>query len=394
MHRLIEFALCGSYSKDYDPYAVTSEVVTQRILLAINSESLSLQEIFAETNLGEQEVIQHLKALERCQLVKKTKKAGKLYYQPSFAVFSLRDQKKLQALIEKLSRSLVNVVRDFLPKIKEELKNIKCVEARYYFPDLEYITIGAYTLDYGGLEVLTEEGLLKSKEMPGGNYVFAGYEAGLVDLRQAWMWGHNSEYGKYTFSTHGKLPPKGGRRAFPDLGFVWTYYAEDEEEKKNIKQKIVNYGDLLYELLKGPVTLDDLAKVLNRRKVEVICDLTFLEELEYVASTIEQGKRTYALNRPILALEDYKRIHELSKRILMHFLNQSLKASYGELESSYKETSPAKNGVDMREALNPIYHSIFGKALDKLMTSGVIKKPPLRRDGGRYSAWVARETGA
>lgn len=127
MRKLIEFALCGSYSKDYDPYAVTSEVVTQSILLTINSEPLSLQEILAETNLTEQKIIRHLKALERCRLVKEIKKRGKLFYQPSFAIFSLQDQKKLQALIEKLSRSLVNIVRDFLPKIKEELKNIKCV---------------------------------------------------------------------------------------------------------------------------------------------------------------------------------------------------------------------------------------------------------------------------
>lgn len=259
---------------------------------------------------------------------------------------------------------------------------------------MEYIAIGAYTLDYSGLEVLTDEGLLMSKEMPGGNYVFAGFEAGLVDLREAWMWGHNSEYREYSFSTHGKLPPKGGRRAFPDLGFVWAYHVEDEEERKSIEQKIVNYGDLLYELLKGPLTLDDLAKALNRRKVEVIFDLTFLEELEYVASINEQGKRKYALIRPALLLEDYKRIHKLSKRILTQFLSQSLKASYGELERSYKETSPAKNGIDMREAFNPIYHNIFEKALDKLMASGVIEMPPLRRDGGRYSAWVARETGA
>ena len=394
MQKLIQFALCGSCSADYDPYAATDDIVTQRILLAINSEPLSLQRISTETSLGEQEVIQHLKVLERCQLIRKTEKAGELHYQPSFAIFTLRDQKRLQSLIEKLSKPLVSVVEDFLPKIKEELKNIKCVKEGYHFPDLEYIAIGAYTLDYGGLEVLKEEGLLTvTKEMPGGNYVFSGLESGLVDLRETWMWGHNSKYSKYTFSTHGKLPPKGRRRAFPDLVLVWAYHAEDEEERKSVEQKIVHYGDLLYELLKGPVTLEDLAKALNRRKVELILDLTFLEELEYVVPTTEHLiKREYALNRPALHPEDCKRIHELSKRILMQFLNRSLKASYSELEGSYRETSPAKNGIDMREAFNPIYHNIFEKALHKLMASGVIVKPPLRRDGGRYSPWVAIET--
>jgi len=392
MQRLIEFALCGSYSHECDPYAVTGDMVTQKILSAINSEPLPLRKISTEISLTEQEVIQRLKALERCRLVKETKKAGKLYYRPSFAIFSLRDQKKLQPLIEKLSRSLVGIAEDFLPKIKEELTKVRCVEQGYHFPDLIYIAIGAYAFDYGGLEVFKKEGLLTvTKEMPGGNYVFSGIEVGLVDLRKSWMWGHNGKYGKYTFSTHGKLPPKRSRRAFPDLGFVWTYYAENEEERKSIEQKIIHYGDLLYELLKGPVTFDHLTKALNRRKVELILDLTFLEELEYVTSTIEQDKRKYALNRPALLLEDYKRIHKLSRGMLMQFLNRSLKARYGELESSYKETSPAKNGIDMQEAFNPIYHNIFEKALDKLITSKAIAAPPLRRDGGRYSPWVAIE---
>jgi DNA-binding transcriptional regulator GbsR (MarR family) len=395
MQRLIEFALCGSYSRDYDPYGVTGDAATQKILLAINSAPLSLREISAETSLSEQGVIRHLKALERCQLVKEIKKAGELYYRPSFAIFSLRDQKKLRPLIKKLGKSLVGIVEDSLPTINEELTKVRCVKEGYHFPDLEYIAIGAYTFDYGGLEVLKNEGFLTvTKEMPGGDYVFSGLEAGLIDLREAWMWGHNHKYGKYTFSTHGRLPPKGGRRAFPDLGFLWTYCAEDEEEKKRIEQKIVHYGDLLCELLKEPVTLDQLSKTLNRRKVELILDLTFLEELEYVASTIEQGKRKYVLNRPVLLLQDYKCIHKLSKRILMQFLDQSLRASYGELESPYKETSPAKNGIDMREAFNFVYHNTFEKALDQLIASKVIAEPPLRRDGGRYSSWVAIETGA
>jgi len=392
MQRLIEFALCGSYSHEYDPYAATGDMVTQKILLAINSEPLSLRQVSTDTSLTEQEVVQRLKALERCLLVKETKKAGELQYRPSFAIFSLRDQKKLQPMIEKLSRSLVSITEDFLPKIKEELTKIRCVEQGYHFPDLTYITIGAYAFDYGGLEVLKKEGLLTvAKEMPGGNYIFSGLEVGLIDLRKAWMWGHNGKWGKYTFSTHGRLPPKRSRRAFPDLGFVWTYCAENEQERKSIEQKIIHYGDLLYELLKGPVTLDHLTKAFNRRKVELILDLTFLEELEYVSSTTEQGKRKYALKRPALLLGDYEFITKLSKGVLMQFLNRSLKASYSELEDLYEETSPAKNGIGMQEAFNPIYHNIFEKALDRLITSKAIAAPLRRRDGGRYSPWVTIE---
>lgn len=392
MSRLIEFALCGTYSKDYDPYFVTREVDSQRILLAINASPLSLHDISEETRLGEQEVAQRLEELGKCQLVKKIEEPVELY-QPNFAIFSLRDQKRLQPLVEKLSESLVNTVKDFLPQIKDELRNIECVKKGFVFADLEYIVVGAYTLDYGGLAVLKEEGLLTvSKEMPGGSYVFAGLEAGLVNLKEAWMWGHNDNYGKYTFSTHGELPPKRARKAFPDLSWVWVHYAEDDREKKCVEQRMVNYGDLLYELLKESITVDGLAERLNRRKAEVIFDLTFLEELEYVVYTVENGKRGYALNRPALLLEDYERINKLSRKILKQFVTLSLGPTYSQLEKSYEETSPARNSISIQEAFNPIYHSLFEKALGKLMSSGVIAKPPLRKDCGRYSPWIATET--
>ncbi|MEM2974980.1 MAG: winged helix-turn-helix domain-containing protein [Candidatus Bathyarchaeia archaeon] len=391
MQKLIEFTLCGSYSKNYDPYAATEDVSTQRILLAINQQPLSLPEISAKTSLEKHEVLQRLKALERCQLVKVSAKAEDLYYQPNFTIFMLKDQEKLQPLIKKLSESMVDVVKGFLPKIKMEMRNIKCIKAGHVFPDLEYIIVGAYAFDYVGLEFLQEEGLLISKEMPGGNYIFTGLERGALNLRESWMWGHSCKYGKYIFNTHGKLPPTSWRKAFPDLGYVWTYYAEDKEERKAIEQKIVCYGDLLYEILKGHRSLDKLATALGRRKHEVVIDLTFLEELEYVVSVIKHDKREYVLNRPVLFFSDYKRIHKLSKTILTQFFNNTLKAYYNELESSYNETSPAKNGIDLREAFNPIYHRVFEKALDELIASKVICAPPLRRDG-QYSAWVAIET--
>ena len=273
---------------------------------------------------------------------------------------------------------------------------MECVKAGYYFPDLEYISIGAYAFDYDGLEVLRDEGLLTvSKEMPGGKYVFAGLEVGLTDLRKAWMWGHTGEYGKYTFSSHGKLPPKKGRRASPDLFWLWTYAVQDEEERKDIERRIVHYGDLLYEILNGIVTLDKLARNLQVPKSELVLDLTFLEELDYVISNVEGNRRIeYRLNRPALLSKDCKLLHKLSKRIIKDFLDRSLRTAYGELESSYKQTSPAKNGIDIKEAFNQIYHSIFEKALSNLIASEVIPKPPLRRDGGQYSPWVAMESRA
>jgi DNA-binding transcriptional ArsR family regulator/predicted transcriptional regulator len=366
MQKLIQFAMCGYSSADCNPYAATSDTITQRMLLAINSTPLSLHEVSTKIGVDEGKTVQCLEPLDRCGLLKRIRKGDSLRYQPSFAIFTLEDQKRLQPLTQRLSDSLTNTVKDLLQEIKEELENVECIKAGYSFPDLEYISIGAYAFDYDGLEVLRDEGLLTvSKEMPGGKYVFTGLEVGLTDLRKAWMWGHTGEYGKYTFSSHGKLPPKKGRRAFPDLLWLWRY------------------------------AVQELARNLQVPKSELVLDLTFLEELDYVISNVEGNRRIqYRLNRPALLSKDCKLLHKLSKMIIKDFLDRSLRTAYGELESSYRQTSPARNGIDIKEAFNPIYHSIFEKALSNLIASEVISKPPLRRDGGQYSPWVAMENRA
>jgi len=45
-------------------------ISTQKMLLTIDSETLSLQEIPTRANLSEEEVLQYVKSLERCHLVK------------------------------------------------------------------------------------------------------------------------------------------------------------------------------------------------------------------------------------------------------------------------------------------------------------------------------------
>ena len=83
MQKLIQFALCGSSSPDYNPYAATSDTITQRMLLAINSNPLSLHEISTKIGVDEGKTVQCLEPLDRCGLLKKTGKGDSLCYQPS-----------------------------------------------------------------------------------------------------------------------------------------------------------------------------------------------------------------------------------------------------------------------------------------------------------------------
>ena len=388
---MLHFALCGSYldKPEYNPYQVAKHTVRQKILLLINSKPKSLVEIASKLNLDKNEVKMHIEALEKCGLVKKLVVNGITLYAPAFAIFTLEDQRKLQPLIEELSEDVVAVVSRSKKEVHETINKLECTKSGYEFPDLDYIIVGAYTLDYEGLEVLSEEGfLIVSKQMPGGNYVFTGLEKGLVNLREAWMWGHNGQFGRYVFSTHGKLPP-GGRRAFPDITWFWISLLKD---RKFVEEKMIRLGDILYALLKDPHTFNELNNVLKIPKSELLIDLTLLWELDYINVEKTSNRELafeFKLNRPVFTSKDIDRIKSLSEKILRKFVDKSLKPKYSLIEEIYENTSPAKHQIDIKEAFNHLYHLIFEGALDKLISKQVLSEPPLRKDGGKYSTWVS-----
>jgi len=325
------------------------------------------------------EVVKHLNELTRCGLVREVDGL----YRPTFAIFTLKDQRILQPLIDDLVSDIVKVVKDNKERLQETIDNLSIVKKGLRFADLEYIVLGAITLDYEGLEVFSEEDMLiKSKKMPGGGgYVFAGFEVGLIDLRESWMWGHNGVFGKYWFSSHGKLPPRGRRVAFPDLAWLWY---EGGVSLNDIESKTIEIGRILEALLHEDLTLKDLHKELDIDEPSLAVDLTMLLILGYV--TVLNGK-IWRLNIPVFTPEDYENIKSLSRLILRTVAN-NFKSKKDVITKYYNKTPPARNGIPLKEAFNQIYHLVFEKALNKLIESNIIKGPSLRPDGGRYSVFT------
>jgi len=370
--------MCGTAGKKCNPFTLTSNVLRQRLLLLINSRPLGINDITRKLGISTDEVIKHLNELIRCGLVIEVNGL----YKPSFAIFSLKDQKTLQPLIDKLSDDIVRVVKNYEGELRKVIDDLSIVRRGLKFADLKYVIIGAITLDYEGLEILSKEGILvKSRKMPGGECIFAGFEVGLMDLRQVWMWGHNEVFGGYWFSSHGKLPPRGMRIALPDLTWLWH---EDSRGIDKVKPKMIEIGNILEALLYNDLTIGDLSKELNMEEVDLIAELALLLALGYV---ILYKGRTLRINIPVFTLKDYENVKSLSGCVLRSIVG-SLKDKEDTIVEYYGKTSPARNGVHVKEAFNQIYHLIFGRTLTKLIRNGIIKSPPLRPDGGEYSVFM------
>ena len=378
MNSLIQFAMCGSGGEECNPYDITAPIERQRLLLLINSKSLSIEDIAKELDISIDNVTKLINELVRCGLVKEINGL----YKPTFAIFTLNDQRILQPLIDSIVQDVVDIVRDNMEDVRRVINNLTIVKRGLRFPDLEYIVVGAITLDYEGLDILSEEGLLiKSKKMPGGEYIFAGFEVGLIDLEKAWMWGHTGTFGRYYFSTHGKLPPKGIRLAFPDLAWLW--YAQGIGPN-DIESKMIEIGDILNTLLQGDLGFKDLRDLLGIEETNLIMDLSLLLTLKYI---VVIDKELWRLNIPAFTQNDYDNIKSLSESIL-RIIAKRFKSKLSIIRNYYSKTLPAKNDIPLEEAFNQIYHLVFEKALNSLIKDNVIKEPPLKLDNGKYSSFM------
>lgn len=376
---LLRFTMCGS-AGGINPYEVVKPLVRQRILLLVNQVNLRVEEVAERLGLSLKEVLENVIALKEVGLVREVN--GLL--SPAFAIFTLKDYELLKPVLEELSTRVKKVVEERMADVKQLINGLGCVKRGPNFPDLEYIIVGAFMLDYEGLEVLRDEGLLVvSKEMPGGGmYVFTGFEWPLK-IEEMWMWGHSCVTPKgFWFNTHGKLPPKGPRMAFPDMAYAWVVQVGMDEAVRRLEM----IGEVLKLLSVEDFSTEELAEKTGRSREELLLELSLLWALDYVSFTKNYKWR---INRPFFTSEEVGSIKAVSRSILGDVV-KLVKDKLPVLKEAYTQTSPSRNKIPFEEAFNFLYHVVFEKALYMLVEEKTISEPPLRLDGGKYSPFIAR----
>ena len=373
-----QFSLCGSCGLvgELNPYKVTASNVRQEILSAINRKPQSPRTLAARTSLSETDTLGHLRSMEQAGLVKEID--GR--YQPAFAIFTHEDLTQIGPLLKELSTGLVRVAEDNMALVREVYEGGGFLEHGFPFQKLAYILIGAYTFDYGGLDALSEASfLLIAKEMPGGRYVFSGFEG--LNLRTRWQWGHAATFGRFTFFSHGELPPEGHRKAFPDLAWAWQGEGRPEEEITHTMQEI---GKLLLALYKERLEFKKLTEGTGIEPKRCKTHLTLLQELGYVH---REGK-TFLSACPVINAATGQHIQAMTKVLQGKFITEILRPSWKRIEAAYQTSSPGRNGIDLREGFNALYHLIFEQASRVLMERGIIPWPKRHPDGVRYAVWM------
>lgn len=375
----IQFVLCGSHeaSDELNPYKVTAPEVRQEILSLINLKPRTLEEIADILRLSKDEVAEHLAALERPALIERLGHR----YKPNFAIFTVQDQERMEPLVDELSGSFAKVVQENMGMIYDTYVACGFCSHGFTFDDMAYILVGPYTFDYGGLKALSKAGLLiVSKPMPRGNYVFSGFE-GELDLQAKWHWGHSYTFGRFTFFGHGEVPKEGPRDAFPERAYRW--YGEGVPEME-IARRMEEIGEIISTLYQGPMDQRTLAGRTGIDQERLAAHLSLLQELAYVKAKGE----VFVSACPVVDEAALGHIRAMAEALQEKLIDTIIRPNWSWLEEVYRGTAPARNGIDLKEAFNPIYHMIFEQASRILMDQGIIPRPRKRSDEARYAIWV------
>ena len=385
---LLEFALCGTYGPDFNPYKAVKDLSAQQILLTLHESKKTAQQIGEALNLEAATVRGHLNELIGCGLLLQEKKANKQWYRPSFPIITTQDYQRLQPELDKLTDMLVQTTNAMIPEIESHLQALQFVKAGYEAPDLQYIVIGAIIFDYGGLAFMKAEDLMiLTKPMPGGRYVFTAFEAAITELKTSWMWGHTAQFDKYAYTTHGRLPTKGGRKAFPDLFWDWESLLGGTA-KDAVKAKATELGAILHALSFGSQTIERLHATTQQSRFHLVYNLALLEQLGYIEYTQQKGEPTIILKRPVLISADLQILQTITAQFFSQFKARGFLTHYQQLSDIYQQTSTATYHIPFKETFNMLYHRIFESALNQLIETEAIHKPPLRNDGTYYSPWL------
>jgi len=375
----IQFALCGSVSgnETLNPYTVTAGEERRELLLSINAQPEEAGRLGASLGMTEHEAQQHLDALVRAGLARMD--GG--VYRPTFALFSEADQRVLEPFLERLTTHMADAVEQAMPEVERAHEALGVAEQGFAFSDVAYMLVGGYGLDFGGLEHLSAAGYLTvSRPMPGGRYVFGGFEGRAFDIRAFWQWGHTAGFGRFLFVGHGQVPPKGSRRAFPEMAYRWA----TERAEEDVKTAMVEIGELLVALAGGLRSTSQLARRTGMTPEQAEEHLCVLADLGYVVGHAE----AYRTLCPVLDTPALEVVRSLAGHLQREILQRAVAPLWASFEEAYATTCPHHNGVDIREAFNLLYHATFERALAELMDREALPGPALRPDGARYAIWI------
>lgn len=402
--RLVTY-ICGDGGPldDFNPFLVTRKKWAPELLYALNKHPLSLGQVSSALRTNKTKASKLLEDLTKIQAVKE--ESG--IYSVTFSIFTREDLLILRRATRPIAREVSDSIIDHKSDIDSSVENLSSF-GQVERGKLLFAALGCFVLDWLGLKILEDEGMLvKSKPQPGNrNYLlFAREQVNPSEAEQLYgkmYWGsNNDEIDNQVFTSFGDHT--GIRYAFPDI--MWTLRASPKIAQKLhemprappwMSGKMSNLTDLISrKLLKevghvlfrlnaaGPVSVRDPQK--NSEMVETLDVLHLLEDMNYII--YEKG--LFKLNYPVFVARDRKVIEQM-EHLVFPLVTKAIHQNRAKLQKALGNTNPIRNKIEFNEVLNEAWHWIFAQTNKILAEKGLLYDPPKRRIGeARYIAWVS-----
>jgi hypothetical protein len=359
-----------------DPVTVAQMPEVSRLLQAVADEPRSAE--FIGQSLRDSEA--DLDRLVELGLLKEWD--GR--YAISFNYLTVEDHDLLMTALAPFAESLAQSYRDRWPEFEASFSayDAQGVAAG----EIAYALIGAFSLDWDGLDITAEKDLrITADNLPLGRefVVWAKEKSSEINTKGLYWGSHNTVVEGVRFTTfgdHHSLP----RLGFPDL--LWSTSSRvakiDDAPRSlgmSVYKALVPYyqndflkdaGAILRLLRQGPVTGQSVSAMAGVGQERSDALLELLQELQYVQA--KDG--SFSLATPYFSLAD-KAMTDAVRALGWQIMDDWLDNNAASVKDSLQQLNAIQFGVPYRQLFTEIWHYLFGMANRSLVESGHFADP-------------------
>jgi len=376
--KLLSFGITGTVSPmtplNRNPSYLLSIYDVQKLLIETAQEPKSredIQEALSDTDIT-------LEDLVKANLLKQSGE----HFRISFILFLEEDLETIRSVTSELGH---NLAQTYIQQ-KGEFANLLARSTNLHnsINALAYILIGCFSLDWDGLQIISELGF-RTEAQPndmGDRYITWAEERQYEAVRAIYWGSHNDYYPECvltSFGDHCALP----RTTFPDLAWRMEHSVYDLNIATEVEHQLVQafspfvsdfteqIGELMLSLAEGDRTLEDMAESLGEEPGEILTKVNLLKSLNWIDGDTTSG---YRPTIPVIPLSDkdlVKNILTRSGEILVQWLPDHM----DELKERLKDITPLKYGLTFEESFSQVWHYLFGLANQHLVNEGFFADP-------------------
>ena len=252
-------------------------------------------------------------------------------------------------------------------------------------PDLAFVLVAGFILNWEGLRVTTELGFrAEARTWPNGDrYIIHSSEFGTdLPLRELYWGSHTYPGAVHSLTTLGDGPSQ-PRAGLPDviesLATGLDGYGDVADLHGASVSLLLAYmaptldhaGAVMAATARRPYSIEELADQIDIKREHLDATVAFLEAAGYVARDTSDMLHAQVV---VLTARDEALVNsalDLGRDIMRNWIQ----TNYADMQSQLADLTPVRHGLPFELAFSEVWHDVFGVAARELARSGFMRNP-------------------